>query len=718
MRLIRLILFYFLITISWFSNAQIADTVSLKPWQLIGFARRYEVMGDKQSAIFFYSKYLTFKPDIKIHLKLADLYNDVHDYRNAARIYKMYMNEPNNDGYRAKYKYAQILKIMMQYSEARDIFVRFKEKTMNPKELGINKELLANAIKGCDLAIQFKDTVVRTIVKPVAGNINKWHTEMAATYLDSQKMVFGSTRLDTLLYYDVDSVKLAPKIRFYEARKKGSSWSVNDVAKAPFNEFLDNNTGGGCFSLDKMRFYFAKGEMNWKFQIIYKLYVVHYVNGKWSSPKEVGGNTNFKGFSSSQPTLGNCYDPDLEVIYYVSNRPEGQGGTDIWYTVYNTVNKTYESSQNAGIYLNSVGDELSPFFDYSSHCLYFSSNGWYSIGGFDIFKSSGDLVNWSEPKNIGVPINSSFDDLFFNLLPNSNKGLVTSNRNDISERKINNYFDDIFEFEESNSERVWVTGVLFSDEAVNEANVFKTTKNEATVASEEKYKAISKKSSVIDKVTTSDSSKRIALGSKALSNAVISLRLQQDSLTSVLLTTQQTDSVGRFGFWVEKGRDLKIVVSSDSILNNEISFSTKQTNFDVEKITLAAAPLKVISDKPIPLRNLYYDFDADQVSSESQLVLDSTLILLMTKFPRISIEINSHTDNIGTDDYNNSLSLRRANNVKKYLISKGIDESRLVAKGYGKLKPIVANVLEDGSDNPEGRKMNRRTEFLILRQFK
>lgn len=696
--------------------AQITSIDSLKPWQLKGFAKRYEVMGDYQSAIKFYSKYLTQKKNQTIHLKVADLYKNIHDYQNAARIYRIYMNEPNKQGYIAKYKYAEILKMLMNYEEARDILIRYKEKGMNPKKLGINKELLSNSIKGCNYAIQLKDTIVRTVVKPISGDINQWHTELGATYLDSQNIVFGSTRLEKLEYYNVESSQNEPKIKFYKALKQDSSWIINGIANEPFNQFLDSNTGSGCFSPNKKRFYFSKGNMNWKYKTIYKLYVTEYSNGAWGAARELGGATNTKGYSSTQPTIGNCYDPDLEIIYYVSDKPNGLGGTDIWYTVYNTTTNKYETTQNAGIYINTAANELTPFFDYSSHSIYFSSNGWYSLGGLDIFKSSGDLVNWSEPKNIGVPINSSFDDLYFNLTPNSNKGLVTSNRSDFSERKNNNYFDDIFEFEESVSEKVWVTGVLYSDEEINESNIFNTSNNHATIASEE-IMAINPKLKPKTAITNTTSETQIP-NKRALANASISLRLQQDSLTSVLLVSQKTDSTGRFGFWVEKGNDLKIIVSSDSILNNEISFSTRDTKLDVEKINFNAIPLKVINEKPIPLKNIYYDFDADQLSIESQLVLDSTLITLLIKFPHIKIEINSHTDNLGTDDYNNSLSLRRANNVKEYLTLKGIDPMRLVCNGYGKTKPLVSNTLIDGSDNPAGRQMNRRTEFVILKQIK
>jgi len=124
--------------------------------------------------------------------------------------------------------------------------------------------------------------------------------------------------------------------------------------------------------------------------------------------------------------------------------------------------------------------------------------------------------------------------------------------------------------------------------------------------------------------------------------------------------------------------------------------------------------VNVLTDKPVVLENIYYDFNSAELSDRSKNVLDTTLLVLLKEAPEFIVEIGAHTDSIGTEEYNKQLSQERADNVIKYLISKGISHEKLVAKGYGTEKPIAPNFLPDGSDNPEGREKNRRTEFRII----
>jgi len=121
-----------------------------------------------------------------------------------------------------------------------------------------------------------------------------------------------------------------------------------------------------------------------------------------------------------------------------------------------------------------------------------------------------------------------------------------------------------------------------------------------------------------------------------------------------------------------------------------------------------------MTDKPIVLENIYYEFNSAELSERSRNVLDTTLLVLLKEAPEFIVEIGAHTDSIGEIDYNRQLSQQRADNVVSYLISKGISSGKLVAKGYGEESPVAPNTLPDGSDNPAGREMNRRTEFRIL----
>ena len=124
--------------------------------------------------------------------------------------------------------------------------------------------------------------------------------------------------------------------------------------------------------------------------------------------------------------------------------------------------------------------------------------------------------------------------------------------------------------------------------------------------------------------------------------------------------------------------------------------------------------MKKFSVQPIVVKNIYYEYDKFALLDSSKTVIDTTMFKILMDNPDIVIEIGSHTDAIGSDAYNDKLSQKRAQSVVDYLIGKGIARKRLQAKGYGEKEPIAPNKNADGSDNPEGRQMNRRTEFRII----
>ncbi len=122
---------------------------------------------------------------------------------------------------------------------------------------------------------------------------------------------------------------------------------------------------------------------------------------------------------------------------------------------------------------------------------------------------------------------------------------------------------------------------------------------------------------------------------------------------------------------------------------------------------------RIILEKAIVVENIYYGFDSSNIRMDAALELDK-LVRFLQDNPQIKIELGSHTDNLGDDEYNLGLSQRRAESAVKYIISNGVDENRIRARGYGETRPITANTNADGSDNPEGRQKNRRTDIQVF----
>lgn len=182
------------------------------------------------------------------------------------------------------------------------------------------------------------------------------------------------------------------------------------------------------------------------------IYVAHYHKGRWQKARRLGGTVNMKGYSSTQPTVG--YLPDsTTILYFASNRPGSMGGFDIWYTIIRE-GRTPSDPVNLGTPVNTIGDEITPFYDNASGTLFFSSDWHLGFGGYDIFRSEGMRDSWQEPVNMGHSINSPANDLYFSVnadLPGS--GYLTSNRKGSYFISGNTCCNDIYSWKKERPQR-------------------------------------------------------------------------------------------------------------------------------------------------------------------------------------------------------------------------------------------------------------------------
>ena len=132
------------------------------------------------------------------------------------------------------------------------------------------------------------------------------------------------------------------------------------------------------------------------------MYVSHRINGIWQEPEKLPVEINDPNHTSTQPALGRTAKSNYEIIYFVSDRPEGRGGLDIWYTVWNSQKNVFSKVRNLGTRINTDGDEMTPFYDIPTHTLYFSSTGKPGTGGLDIYSAFGERRKWTNIRNIQV----------------------------------------------------------------------------------------------------------------------------------------------------------------------------------------------------------------------------------------------------------------------------------------------------------------------------
>ncbi|MBI5217890.1 MAG: OmpA family protein [Bacteroidia bacterium] len=659
----------------------------MKNWQLKGYGKDAERIGDYYSAINYYNEFLKRKPN-NFHytlLRLAYLYKKNRDYENAKITFNKAYLQSSKKNMEALFNYALMLKSLGEYDEALLQFKICDKETKKGGNRSIEKWMIKNEISGISLAHTKTDSFENKKIIHLDTAINKANIEFSPIILNDTTLVYGSAESGSTEYYYMKNKEDMKFRKFFLAVKNNNfSWNKSNALPPPFENTDSANTGTGCFSPDRDRFYFTRCKENRAYKTICDLYVKEFSRGKWGQALKADNRINHPDYTTTQPAVGSCYMENLDVVYFISDRPGGMGGFDIWYTVYNKTIKEYTKAVNAGAFINTPGDEKTPFYDMAAHALYFSSNGWPAFGGFDIFRSFGDLVNWSKPENTGSPVNSSFDDLCYTVSPDHLYGFFTSNRTGSVYLNHKNCCDDIYSFYQVKNENISLSAKIIP----------KIITREFLKIPEENRDTI--------------------LLSNYLDGAIASLYLSEPNMEPIFLARNSIEKGGDLSFSLMRNKDYKIIIEDKRLVENSFSLSTYNNTSSVLKFD--SVPIEIIPEKPIILRNILYDFDVATLCDSAKKYIDTTLIPLLQKYPGIHVEIYSHTDSKGGESYNLNLSQKRAENVLRYLAEKGIEKDRLAAIGSGQNFPIAKNTNDDGSDNPEGRKLNRRTELKIIKK--
>ena len=345
---------------------------------------------------------------------------------------------------------------------------------------------------------------------------------------------------------------------------------------------------------------------------------------------------------------------DGKELYFVSNRPGGVGGYDI-YKSFKDENGEWSEPINLGEPINTPGDEKSPFIHTDTRTLYFSSNGRPGMGGYDIYYVKlNDDNEKLEVKNIGYPINTENDEVGFIVSIDGKYGYFSSNN--IKNESIGGmdfYYFSLYN-EAKPEEVILVKGNLKSDD---------TTKP-------------------------------------------IKATVQIKSMESKRITFIPVDEDGDYVASLLKNEDYLLTIKGEDIVYQSTYVAAKDSiTAPVIKLEMEVQPIEV--GKHYRLHNIYFAFNSADILANSQKVLDEFIVFL-NDHPTLQIGIEGHTDNVGSDEFNLILSENRAKAVYNYLVNNGIDANRLQYKGFGESSPIATNETE------EGRAMNRRTEFVIL----
>jgi OmpA-OmpF porin, OOP family len=656
-------------------------------------AQYYERIENYDEAIKQYKLYLNKKPsDEKVIQRLSMLNYQERNYELACIYFEKLIKVPSKKYKDEQLYYAKSLMVQKRYKEALDILAYLKRDPRGFSDRN-SQFLVKNYIKACETNLEVKkEEYIEVIsINPVDALNTPYH-DVNARLIDENTLLYTSYFFPDSNTNRIFEEKDNPHRSLIIAKKEKDIWGNSTALDWPLNE-KNTDTENGVYNAGNTRFYFTRSRKNWKGKTISEIYACDKEDDEWGFPEKLPYPINDENFTNSQPAIGIDIRTQKEIIYFISDRTRGQGGLDIWYSEYNSSTNTYSEPRNAGRQINTAGNEITPFCNNENNELYFSSDGLPGFGGYDIFKTRGNESNWIKPIQLKYPINSSFDDIYLSTsLEDNNKGFFSSNRpaGYQPDSTACSYCEDIYSYTIEKTSVNFIKGIVLNETDIDFYDI---------LTSKMKLETQLKKDN------------------DPISGVSVLLYEKDDENKGILIAQKETDSKGEYLFKSDPGKDYEIVVKNLGHFDKKERFSTKRIT---QQDTLFIKDIYINYIEPdLKLSaNILFEFGKAKLSKEGCNYIDTTLFPVLNLMPNAIVEIGAHTDSIGTAEYNFHLSDKRAEVIMRYLIAKGISKDRIVSRGYGESFPIAPNSFPDGSDNPEGREANRRTEIKIIGSLK
>jgi outer membrane protein OmpA-like peptidoglycan-associated protein/tetratricopeptide (TPR) repeat protein len=605
-----------------------------------------------------YEKYLqtNSQPSAQVIKNTADAYYFISDSRNALKWYQRLYDIQGQDLTDTYYlRYIQSLKGVTDYAKADQITREYLTKKGNQDHI----EIYMEQKKRLDSLTQNPSLYT---IKNLDSNTSK--SDFGTTFY-GDKVIFSSSRDTTGYSKGLYSWNKQPYLDLYAAERNsvdGTLFNIQPLTIVGNTKFHESSV---ALSKDFITIYFTISSLKKNKMLIDDSRTNNFqiVKGTFDETGKISKAENLffnsVDYSTGHPALSN----DGRELYFVSDKPGGFGGTDI-YVIKIAEDGTMGSPHNLGATINTSGNEMFPFFN--NNTLYFSSEGHYGLGGLDVFESKRNEENtFSTPQNVGTPINSNKDDFAYIINDTQSFGYVSSNR---AQGKGD---DDIYYFTKAKAEiRQHISGKVTNAKS-------KASLPEATITVYDAFEEV-----LGQGITDAEGNYKVTVpGNKKVK--VVATKPKHSKGSKTLQLTQ---------------------VNGLEFPNNNFELS------NYEELIVKENGIEKVSVNPI-----FFEYNKSDITPQAATELDK-VIFVMVKFPEVKIKIESHTDSRGGDAYNLKLSDSRAKSTQQYIISKGIDATRIdSAIGYGETQ--LRNQCSNGVKCTEQEHLsNRRSDFIIIQK--
>jgi outer membrane protein OmpA-like peptidoglycan-associated protein len=618
----------------------------------------------------FANNYNSENPELNYKIGVCYLFSD-DKYESINYLRKAYIakNQVSTD---IHYMLARAYHLTLEFDRAIEEYNKHLS-TLSPKLYAKEATAVKRMIQECENGKTIVANPIRVIVSNLGENINSEADDYYSVFASGDSLMYFTSRR----MHDEKAKRSKYDNKYYEniymSVKKNKEWTQARNLGKKVNKKNHHNVALTVSSYGS-RLYVYRGYKN-----AGNLYASKLKKGMWTSPKPLTSRLNTK-FRETSLSIS----PDQKTIYFVSSNPKlSLGGKDIFVATMNPQGK-WNKPENIGNKINTPFDEECVSISPDGNSLYFSSKGHNSIGGYDVFRSDkNDLGEWSPSVNIGYPVNTADDDVFYTVSPVGQYAYYSANRmGTIGGR-------DIFRILYLGEEKEFI----MTTEDILIAGILDTTR-----------KGFLTTPGIVKIDTTYILTGKVMDGT-TMEGIMAQLEFIDVDQSKVIATTL-SNNTGSYTARLPEGKAYGVEINAKGYLfyldmvdiTGEAPEEPITRDFSLEKVEVGT---KVV------LENIFFETNKATLKPESYAQLEQVL-KFMNSNPSVRMEISGHTDNVGSLKLNTNLSQARAESVVKYLVERGIDPSRLDSKGYAYSQPIAPN------DTPEGRAKNRRVEFKIL----